>query len=684
MQLQSIRGVGPRRGVIAAAITTLCAALPLWAYSQATQLPMDAADAGAAGRQRVSLYTVVNLGPESSMAVLNERGQAAFTTSNYFGLRSYFFDGERARDIGTLGGHYGWIRALNNHGVVVGDSETGELRSRLLGFAWTAGGGMRALPGDAPAGAYDVNDRNEIAGGMHAPGISSRAVRWNPDGGITLLGPLPRSLSEARAINHRGYSTGMAELANGDLTATLWDPAGNQSVLGSLGTGLAFGMFINERQQVAGDVDGVAANTSRGFFWSRDSGMVPIDVGGVVSMMGLNDRGEAIGTAVLAARTESFHWSLGRGLVYLPLGSAAGSHVHDIDEHGEMVGVAYDRLAPGASMTAVRWPSFTAQPIDLNTRLHRAPAGLRLRAAVAINENGAILADSNAGLVLLRPGRRGTDAPVLGSIVGLPNPPGTVSLGQELALTINFVDNAAAQTHTASAVWTDGCASAAPTVTEANGVGQVRLRHRFCAPGYGAVKVVVTDSGGRSTELQRDVIVEAPEVAALSGEGALAGGAAALGRGYRHTPLRFALWAPLGEARAGGGAVGASAGAGAPVVLFSGPFQFRSGQVTRAVATAGRARVEGTGRLNGRAGYRFTLEAIDGDTGDTGKTGKTDDIGDIGATSRGASRDRLRLRVTHTDAATGAEEVDYDNGASTSMAVAERGVVVEGGLTLRP
>lgn len=355
---------------------------------------------------------------------------------------------------------------------------------------------------------------------MRAPGISARAVRWNADGGITPLGPLPLSLSEAHAINQHGYATGMAELANGELTATLWDPAGNQSALGSLGTGLAFGMFINERKQVAGDVDGAAAGTSRGFFWSRDSGMVPIDAGGVVSMTGLNDNGEAIGTAVLAARTQAFHWSLGRGLVYLPLGSAAVSHVHDIDEHGEMVGITYDRLAPGAAMSAVRWPSFNAEPIDLNTRLYRAPASLRLRAAVAFNDSGSILADSNAGLVLLRPGRRGTDAPLLGPIAGLPDRPATIALGQELTLTIDFVDNAAAQIHTASAVWTDGCASAAPTVTEAGGSGQVRLQHRFCAAGYGAVKVVVTDSGGRATELQRDVVVEAPEGAAPGGKGA--------------------------------------------------------------------------------------------------------------------------------------------------------------------
>ncbi|WP_164666724.1 hypothetical protein, partial [Pseudomonas viridiflava] len=84
-------------------------------------------------------------------------------------------------------------------------------------------------------------------------------------------------------------------------------------------------------------------------------------------------------------------------------------------------------------------------PIDLNTQLYRAPAGLELRAAYRINERGDILADSNAGLVLLRPGRRGTDAPVLGPIIGLP---AVVDLGQDLTMTLNFSDSNTAQTHT--------------------------------------------------------------------------------------------------------------------------------------------------------------------------------------------------------------------------------------------
>nr|WP_315396825.1 hypothetical protein [uncultured Duganella sp.] len=647
----SIRHIGARPRAIASAMAAACATLPFWAGAQATPAGADAPGAGAAGRQRVSLYSVINLGPEPLSAELNERGQAAFTTLNSFGIRSWFFDGERTRDIGSLGGGDATVYALNNKGVVVGNSSTGEVRNRVLGFVWSAAAGMRALPGESPTTANDINDHNVIVGVTEPPpqsGLSARAVRWNPDGGVTLLGPPPFSLSEASAVNHRGYATGYADLPD-TISATVWDPAGNQTDLGSLDRQLGFGEFINERNEVAGVVDGPGEAQRRGFFWSRDTGMVPIDAGGILALSDLNNRGEIVGGGLVAGAERAFQWTLGRGLVPLPLGPDAGSYATDINEHGEVAGITY--AAAGGAMRAVRWPAYDAAPIDLNTRLYRAPPGLVLRAAVAINDNGLILADSNAGLVMLRPGRRGTDAPVAGPIAGLPR---TVTLGQTLAPTIDFVDDAGA--HTASVTWQDGCASSTPTVVESGGSGQARLQHTFCAAGFNAVRVRITDAGGHYTELEQDYLVEAPTVAALSGSGTLPAAAATVGsaaaRHLRAAPLRFAVWAPL---------AGAVAGTGAPALRLSGPFHFNSERVTGVTTSGRQARVEGVGRLNGRDGYRFALEARDG------------------AAAQGGGR--LRLRITHVDAATGAERADYDNGATA--AAADRTALTEGALTLR-
>ncbi|USX26510.1 hypothetical protein NHH73_28820 [Oxalobacteraceae bacterium OTU3CINTB1] len=655
MHTPSICGGAMRRRAIA----VLCASLPFWAGAQTTPA---APKNDQAGQFPFGLYTVINLGPDPTAAVLNERGQAAFTDDSFPDTVSRYFDGDRIRPIGSLGGGFTYVTALNSHGVVVGASASAA-EAGGIAYSWTLAGGMRALPGMAPSAAADINDSGEIVGRVTEAGGMVRAIRWNPGGGSTRLGPPLADYSEARAVNKSGYATGVSTGTTGNTVphAILWDRAGAATDISPVTGGFGYGVHINDRTEVGGLINEGPFAPWKVLFWSRATGTLSIDAGIDYRPGDLNNRGELVGSGEVGAQRKAFQWSLGRGLVRLPVEASLFSYAVDINERGEIAGSTLRTTADGHIQRAVRWPSFTALPVDLTARLYRAPAGLALQEALAINDNGTILAKSNAGLVMLRPGLRGTDAPVLGPVVGLPV---VVELGQELDLTVNFVDNARAQTHQASAAWSDGCPSPAPGVTEAGGVGQVRLRHRFCAVGYYAVTVVVTDSGGRSTELRRTVFVEAAGMAALGGEGLLAGGVAPAGTGQRgnsSAPLRFALWVPLDGAAPADGVA-----AGAPVAWFSGPFRFRSDAVTRATRTGeGRARVAGTGRLDGRAGYRFVLEAVDG-----------------GAV-QGARLDRLRLRVTHADAATGAEVVDYDNEPARPPAGADRTVVVDGGLTLR-
>lgn len=640
MQSQSIRIIG--------AVAALFASLPFWGGAHAT--PAQPKNSPA-GQMPFGFYTVINLGPEPTAAVLNERGQAAFTS--FPDRVSRFFDGDRIWPIGSLGGGATSVAGINDRGAVVGASATGA-ETGDQAYVWTLAGGIRALPGALPSMAIDINERGEIAGRVTSTDWADRAVRWNPDGGITLLGPPLHVYSSGTTINNRGYATGYATDGSTPLHAVFWDRAGAQTDLTPSATGSGLGLRINEHNEVAGVVDDMPFDPWKGLFWSTATGPVRIEAGVEFRLGDLNNRSEVVGSAWVDDILKAVRWAPGRGVTRLAVISGVNSHALDINDRGEIAGWTQRSTNEGTISRAMLWPSYTAMAVDLNTRLYRAPAGLVLQEALAINDSGTILARSNAGLVMLRPGLRGTDAPLLGPIVGLPV---TVKVGQELALTLNFIDNSWTQTHKASVDWGDGCASPAPTLAEFGGSGQVRLQHRFCAPGYYSIKVLVTDSGGRATELQRDVFVEEPRLAALSGEGALSGGAASGGPGRHYAPLRFALWAPLDGAAHGDGAA-----TGAPVVSFSGPFHFRGEAVTRATATGeDRARVEGTGRLDGRAGYHFVLEAVDG----------------------GVGGDRLRIRVTHADAATGAEVVDYDNGATPPTAGADRTVLTEGRLTLR-
>lgn len=598
------------------------------------------------------LYSVINLGPGGGFDTLNEAGQVALQSFEFETRR--FFDGDRLHEIGSLGPDgYAVIHGLNNLGVVVGESDdASEPFPFLRAFAWTLAGGMRALPALPIASAYAVNDRNQIAGWMHEPDLSARAVRWDPNAKVLELGPPPFSLSSAEAINNQGMTAGYFDTPD-RIHAAVWDAARRQIDLGTLGGPRAFARFVNQRGEVAGYSDDASNQNEVGFYWSAGTGVVPtgaITVNGTL-VNALNDLGEMVGETDVPEGSSAYIWSRARGLRLLPHAPTAYSRALDVNNKTQIVGAVERTLG---NSRAVRWTG-VANPVDLNTLLYRPPAGLVLGGARAINDAGAILAWSNAGMVLLRPGTRGTDAPVLGPIQGLPP---SLDVGQELRMTAGFVDNDPRQSHTATAAWTDGCPSPRPSVSETGGVGEVALRHRFCAPGYYYVALRVADSGGRSTEIRADVLVNAPGVASIGGRGSLGPLAGPAGR---PVPLHFALWSPLGKASA-------AAGNGQPFVRLAGPFEFRSDRLEPAVQAGRQVHLEGTGTLNGRPGYRFLIDATAG-------AGQTTGNGD-----------RMRVRVAHTGAA-GEQIVDYDNGTAATQAApgatgADRTLVAQGGLDL--
>ena len=633
----------------------LCASLFVGGGAGAAGPATDTAAKAAPCACTTGVYSVINLDPEGGAATfLNEKGQAA-VGSFVFGTNS-FFDGDRVLPLGDLGGGFTVIKGLNNRGVVLAESLDASLPfGNYNPVTWTRAGGLRLVPGATNGLVWDINDHNQIVGQVPAPGITARAVRFNPNGTVLPLGPLPFSLSEGRAINNAAFAGGYADAADGTIHATVWNGAGSVTDLGTLGGQRAFTLLVNARGEAAGYSDDAANEHEIGFFRSPGGPLVPVGSqdGGSRLVADLNDRSELVGITSIPGGSAAYQWTRSRGLVLLPRAGALESDVFDINNRSERVG----RLYRPAGSRAVLWRGLTT-PIDLNSRLHRIPAGLVLEAGAAINEAGVILAYSNAGLVMLRPGKAGTDAPVLGPVLGLPD---IVTLGDEARATLGFIDNAPGQTHTAVADWGDSCASPSPLVSEAYGRGEVGLQHTFCAPGFLNLVLRVTDSAGRSTETQRQVLVNAPGLAALSGRGTLAGGAAPTGAA-RALPLQFTLWAPLGANAA------ASAGtkAARAVVSLQGPFGFKSDSVSSVSRNAAQVRLEGTGSYNGRAGYSFLVDAVDG-----------------GARKNG---DRMRVRISHRDA-TGGEVVDYDSArkakASLSAATASDGLApVEGVLAL--
>ncbi|MDB5792993.1 MAG: hypothetical protein JWQ80_3017 [Massilia sp.] len=499
-------------GLLVPAVAALCAsAAPANAAGEPAYAPAQA---------RAVEYSVINLGSDASISVLNQRGEVAFATGSSDAPSNWFFDGGRVHALGSLGGSYTFVKGLNNRGVVVGQSQDG--LSDYRAFSWTVAGGMRALPGPTLADANAINNRNQVVGAVRADGqmFYTRANRWDPDGTLTRLGPPPARLSAAVAINDSGVSVGDAEVQFQDSRAMVWDAAGKATDLGKFGGSQSSARHINASGQVLGTYykDGRGI----GFLWTRTGGMVRIGPdAGEQYVTALNDNGEVTGNNRIvdggaAYRYSPFIWSLRRGMRPLLVAGAPDGRVQALNNRRQVVGYLERTLEDARSRRAVLWNDAwtdAANPVDLNTRLHRAPAGLVLYSAKAINDNGAIVADSNAGLVLLRPGRIGTAAPVLGAIAGAAAD-GAVTTGDTVDFTVNFADSAPAESHLAWASVNDGCPQAAPSLRERRGLGDVSLRHTFCRPGAFTVLVKVTDRAGNATQVQRLLSVTGPSVAA--------------------------------------------------------------------------------------------------------------------------------------------------------------------------
>lgn len=451
-------------------------------------------------------YSVINLSPiEAESAVLNRRGQAAFANNTDQVNGVTFFDGQRLHRVGPFEHPIGYkqVWGLNNLGTVIAeaDSDLG-FPDGYRAYTWSLPGTVRSLTNGVSAVAHAINDRNQIVGFVAGSGGGVRAHRWNVDGTGINLGPAPAgSFSEAFAINDRGVAAGYS-----DNRAMMWDANGKGIDLGLPSGPGTIARFVNAQDQVAGtfQVQGMMG----GFVWSRSTNLARIGpFPGLVRIMGFNDSGQVAGNRQvsqegLIVTFAPFTWTAKRGMQLLPLGGGAHGRVDAMNNKAEMVGFIQRVGFDDTSKRATYWND-VASSVDLNTRLYKAPRGLVLKAALAINESGTILANSNAGLVMLRPGRTGTAAPVLGPLISADS----VELNGTLDFTVTFVDSNPRETHLASADVNDFCPQLVPSLREARGAGDVSLRHTFCRAGVFNVNITIADLAGNATRTMRQVYV---------------------------------------------------------------------------------------------------------------------------------------------------------------------------------
>lgn len=585
-------------------------------------------------------YRVINLGAGeiTELPAINARGQVSFSLQTGLGSRGFFYDGTASQDLGTLGGLATYAVGLNNAGQVTGRSTT--LAGNEHAFVWSPGSGMTdlgTLPGAANSAASAINNLGVVVGTSEGvPGTPPRAFRWSAANGMEDLGaftPGLASFSSATALNDAGLIAGNSDTTAFDRHAFAWTRATGLIDIDTLGSRYSLPVGVAARGQVAGSfvVPGPGI-LYHAFLWTRASGMLDLGTAGGTesAVIALSPNAHAAGVINLANGDQhAMSWTRAGGMADLGTLGGSSSRALAVNNKGQIVGLAENA---SGDFQAFVWTAKHGM-VDLNKRLRRAPAGLRLDGALAISDNGSIVASSNAGLVLLKPGRGHKGAHAVGPVVAAD----LVKVGASVDASVSFTDEDLVGTRSVSWSWGDGSGDQAGKVRESNDAGSASASHSYAAPGIYSVTATVVNRAGRSAAVSRKIIAYEPSGGIVGGSGAFMSPRGAV----RTAPIRSgkATFSFVAPSMMSAKAMSNEGQLHFDVVGLS----FRSENLKPVAVQGARGQFEGSGTINGMGDYKFTLATTAGTAMAEGERG------------------RFSLKIWHIDPATKAEVVDYDN-----------------------
>jgi uncharacterized membrane protein len=264
------------------------------------------------------------------------------------------------REFAPLGRSWSSAQAISSAGDVAGVMGAGDEPLRASYVRRTGGGTTRLQAADAGGPlvtqALGVNAAGTVVGRCTDRGQRDLAFSWA--GGVLTTHPstLGGSASAIFAINDAGLMAGYAEIAPGVSHAAAWTPDGTLSDLGGLvPDGVSYAAAVSADGWIAGSCEGVRERSGQGCLWhdGQVDRLPPLPGDALAQAFGIN-----------------------------------AAHV--------VVGVSED----GAShQHALAW--IAGRPHDL-APLTTLPAGIALRSATGIADDGTILAEGTdaRGLVV--------------------------------------------------------------------------------------------------------------------------------------------------------------------------------------------------------------------------------------------------------------------------------------------
>lgn len=466
------------------------------------------APAYADGAGPQASYRVINLGPGSIAAYphINAAGQVAFSMVSGGRAAGFFFDGAAVREISPGAGNV-YVAGLNDAGQVAGTALNAHGRENA--FVWSVGSGMVGIHGgNGRSHGTAISQRGVVTGAFSDdPDGPTRPFRWSAAGGMEDLGLAPGLPwpSTGKALGDAGLIAGVATIDDEQTHAIAWTRAGGTVAIDTLGSVESEVVAVGTGGEVAGNrLASYEDGGDRPFLWTRAAGMVDLGTGrGSSAWVNAMSPGLHIagGIGYPDGRQRAMSWTRGGGMRELGTLGGRTSVARGVNGKGQVVGFAENRAG---AMRAFVWRAGSGM-LDLNASLRHAPPGLVLEHAMAVNDSGAIVAGSNAGLVLLRPDHGHGNA-MRGHLLGPVMAAATARPGEQLQAKIGFVDDDHTGTRSISWSWGDGSGQAGK-LRESGGAGTASASHAYASPGSYEIIVRVVDRDGRSTAVSHRVDV---------------------------------------------------------------------------------------------------------------------------------------------------------------------------------
>jgi len=242
------------------------------------------------------------------VAAINDGGQFAGYSRRADGKdHAFLATASGMVDLGTYGGDYSQAYAINQAGLVVGSAYDAAGKSRCF---LSTGVGLvdPGTLGGSFCNAFAVNDAGQVTGSSATSAGIGHAFLIGPQGMVD-LGTLGGSSSLGKAINRHGHVVGSARTASNQTHAFLHD--GTTMVdLGTLGGTTSIATAINALGQVVGNST-LASGVKQPFFHANG---VMVNLNTVVPGLSninadkvlLNDAGQVAGTGTIGGQQHAF------------------------------------------------------------------------------------------------------------------------------------------------------------------------------------------------------------------------------------------------------------------------------------------------------------------------------------------------------------------------------------------